>query len=185
MSDSPKPSAPAGIPNTPVEVEIPAGLFFEAADYTEVNTPLANVEMVRRKVSRHRSKLKAAITLQMDDLGRITAGLHAADRQGNAAPHWYSAVVLLGKLQASVSELAVQIDKAERRYEKSVETVVADAAPEPDAGQASAPGPQSGGVSALIGFEPVSIVPAHPWLTEQATAAMRRKAALAAAEVQR
>lgn len=119
MSDSPKPSALAGIPVPAVEVEIPAGLFFEAADYNLANTRPEDLQETRRRVSRHRSKMKATVALQLEDLARINASLHAADRQGNAAPHWDSAVALMGKLQASVSHMASQIDKAERRFEES------------------------------------------------------------------
>ncbi|ALV45807.1 hypothetical protein MB46_10280 [Arthrobacter alpinus] len=119
MNGSPRPSAPAGIPSVDVEVEIPAGMFFDATDYNEANTSLAHLEMTRRRVSKHRSALKARVALLLEDLGRISSSLHAADRQGNAGPHWDSALVLKGKLDSAVAHLADQIDKAECRYEES------------------------------------------------------------------
>ncbi|MEV8180304.1 hypothetical protein [Specibacter sp. NPDC078692] len=126
MSGSPKPSAPAGTQSAAVEVEIPDGMFFDAADYNEANTPLTHLEMTRRKVSKHRSALKSRVTLLLEDLARISSSLHAADRQGNAAPHWDSAHVLAGKLEAAVSHLADQIGKAERRYEESFSLPLVD-----------------------------------------------------------
>lgn len=126
MSDSPKPSAPAGISGPAVVAEFPAGLFFEAADYTLLNTREDDLPETRRRVSRHRSKMKAAVALQLEDLARINSSLHAADRQGNAAPHWDSAVVLLGKLQKSVAHMAVQIEKAERRHEDQFRAVAVE-----------------------------------------------------------
>lgn len=119
MNGSPTPSAPAGISSPPLTVEIPAGMFFDAGDYNLGNTHPAHLEATRFKVARHRSKLKASIALQLEDLARINSSLHAADRQGNAAPHWDSAVTLAAKLQKSVAHLADQLDKAERRYEES------------------------------------------------------------------
>ncbi len=119
MSDFPKPSALAGIPTSDSEVEIPAGLFFEAGDYTPANTEKECLAETQRKVARHRSKLKATLALQLEDLVKINNGTHAADRQGNAAAHWDSAVTLVGKIQHTVAAIAKQIDNAEQRYEEA------------------------------------------------------------------
>ena len=119
MNVCPKPSAPAGIPATSVEVEIPDGLFFEAIDYNEANTDPSLLAETRRRVSRHRSKLKTKVALQLDDASRLSASLHAADRQGNGVPHWDAIQVLIGKLTLSVTHLGKQLAAAERRYEES------------------------------------------------------------------
>lgn len=118
MSSSTKPSPVAGVPGATVEVEIPSGLFFDAVDYNPCQEKSASLLDTQARVVRHRSKVKASIALMLEDLGKIASSVHAADRQGNAAPHWDSAVALMGRLQDRVTYLAKQIDNAERRYEE-------------------------------------------------------------------
>lgn len=118
MSSSTKPSPVAGVSGAAVEVEIPSGLFFDAVDYNPCQEKSASLLDTQARVVRHRSKVKSSIALMLEDLGKIASSVHAADRQGNAAPHWDSAVALMDRLQERVSYLAKQIDNAERRYEE-------------------------------------------------------------------
>lgn len=156
MSDIPKSGTSGSV--SPVEVEIPAGLFFEACDYTETNYRRESLSETRRRVSRHRSNLKATVALLLEDLARINSSLHAADRQGNAAPHWDSAVSLAGRLQAAVAVVAKEIDKAERRYEASVDapSLIPPAAAVPPPAAAGAP-PAAGSAVVVTMDRPSSI----------------------------
>jgi|GEM_PF-6991439 len=149
-----------------VDLDFPAGLFFEAADYTVANTRPEDLDLTRSKVSRHRSKLKTTVTLLLDDLARINSSLHAADRQGNAAPHWDSAVALQNKLAAAVSHLADQIDRAERRYEASSDTPP----PVPPAG--AVPPPASAGAIHLATVPVVTEKPATVQLSKPGPATL-------------
>jgi len=154
MSDIPKSGASGTVSHT--EVDFPAGLFFEAGDYTEANTRPEDLEETRRRVARHRSKLKATVALLLEDLARINSSLHAADRQGNAAPHWDSAVALKGKLDAAISHLADQLDKAVRRYEASFD------APPPIPPAAAAPPPAAAGAPPAAGASAVVVTMDRP-----------------------
>ncbi len=190
MSDSPKPSVSAGIPNTAVEVEIPVDIFFEARDYAPAAKPGADPKRDQANVSRFRARSLTALHKTHDQLAIALKHLRTADSVGLVTQSMDVLVGVADQFHKLTHDLAKAAENAERRYEEFFMTPpqvppVADAPPASAAGQSSAPGAQSVGGSALIGFEPVSIVPAHPWLTEQATAAMRSKAALAEAEFQR
>lgn len=118
MSGSLSPSHVAGR-SLPVELELPSGMFFEALDYNPGNDRSKSLVDTQGRVARHRAARKSDVHQMLDDLLRLNAAAHAADRQGNLAAHWDSIVLAVGKLSALVSRVSSQIDSAESRFEEA------------------------------------------------------------------
>jgi len=149
-----------------VDLDFPEALFFGGMDYNEQNTRRIDLVETRRRVGRYRSAMKAEVQRLWEDLGRVNAGLHAADRQGNTAPHWDTAVLLTAKLHALVKSLSAEIAKAERRYEQSCE------APPPVPPAAAVPPPAAAGVTLPTSEPVVAVKPATVQLSKPGPATL-------------
>lgn len=190
MNDSPKPSAPAGNHSAAVEVEIPVDIFFDARDYAPDAKVGAKPKKDQQNVSLARSRRVTAAHQKLEQVAIALKHLRTADAVGLVTQSMDVLVGITDQFHKQIHDLAKAGDNAELRYEEFFLTPppvppAADVPPASAAGAASITVTMDDGGSALVGFEPTSVVPAHPWLTEQATIAMRRKAALAAQEVQR
>lgn len=133
MSDSPKPSASAGI-SIPVAYSeallpsFPSRMFFDAKDYTP--------GVDRRKVAEARTRSVAELQRKKDQLGIAIAGLRTSDDYGlvrNALEVLEEVAVALHK---DVTALARLGRNAEARYDEAHPVVAAGN--EPEAGTAGA-----------------------------------------------
>ncbi|NVM97801.1 hypothetical protein [Arthrobacter sp. SDTb3-6] len=116
---------------------MPAGMFFEGHDYNPLNEKTMSILDTQRRVVRHRRDRKSDLHQVLDDLVRLNAAAHAADRQGNLAAHWDSLLSAAAQLSELVKKAGKQIDAAESRYEEFFESPP----PVPPAGASSPSAP--------------------------------------------
>ena len=117
MSDSPKPSSPAGIPG-PVDLEFPRGILFNALDYAPEAPPRAHPNPTQVKVRAARSQSVGDLSRMKDRIGTALSHLRAADEYGQVTASLDVLVSLADDFHDCVLKLAKAADNAEARYEE-------------------------------------------------------------------
>lgn len=132
MSDSPKPSASAGIPG-PLDLDFPRGMFFNALDYAPDAPAKAKPNPSQVNVSRARSQAMTELTRLKDRLGNSLAHLRTADDYGQVTASMDVLVSITDDFHESVLKLAKAADNAEARYEEYFQSAPAASSEEPAA----------------------------------------------------
>lgn len=162
MNESPKPSAPAGNPDTAVEVEIPVDMFFEARDYAPAAKLGATPKKDQANVSRARTRNLTAIHKKLDQLTIALKHLRTADSVGLVTQSMDVLVGVTDQFHKLVHDLAKAGDNAELRYEAFFETPppvppAADVAPASAAGAAMMVGAVAAASLAKVTAKPSGI----------------------------
>lgn len=130
MSDSPKPSAFAGI-STPLAYSeallpaFPSGMFFGAKDYNE--------DVARGKVSAARSRSIAELQRKKDQFGIALAGLRTADDYGLVRNAFEVLEEVAAAILKETQALARLSSNAEARYDEA-HPIIEPAEAQPAAG---------------------------------------------------